>query len=191
MLKRFRWLLFVTLLIVTGLTFWNVGGPTGYVPRNLPTIQMVKHLAELTTVKVVIADVMTSRINGMTGGVEAALLVRGDFTVSTDLASARFEQIDADTRRAVLVLPPPRASQLRIDHCHSRIVLIRESGIWRMVPGDDAVTAVVNVAYEDAQAIMADANQQQYLNAARQRAEEVLKTFFSGIGWSITVEWRN
>ena len=138
---------------------------------------------------VVIADVTTSRITGVTGGVEAALLVRGDFTVSTDLAAARFEQIDPVARRAVLVLPQPRASPPRIDHMRSRVVLIKESGVWQIVPRDDAVVAVVNAAYRDAQASITATDQQQQHAEARRRAEEVLRTFFSRLGWQIEVKW--
>src|SRR4051794_17653566 len=73
--------------------------------HQVPTVEMVRDLSELTTVKVVLADVVTTRINGVTGSVEAALLVSGDYTMSTDLSSARFGCVDDLGRRVTVELP--------------------------------------------------------------------------------------
>lgn len=178
-------------LIAVGikLLFLSAGEPGPQPSPELPTIEMVKELSELTTLRVVLADVVFSDIAGLAGGAEAGLLLRGDFTVSTDLSVARFEQVDVAGHRAVLVLPQPKASPPRIDHSRSRVVLIRQTGIWRIVPGDDACVAVVNEVYREAQRIVAAGDQQEYQDAARRRAEHVLQTFYNRIGWGISVRW--
>lgn len=83
---------------------------------NLPTTEMVRNLSELTTLRIDVADVQVASISGWWGCVEAALLVRGDLDLSTDLGAARFEAVDPSTRTAVLILPSPVASPPRLDH---------------------------------------------------------------------------
>src|SRR5947199_304671 len=55
-----------------------------------PTILQIQPLAELTTLHLDIADVLITRLNGRLGGVSAAMVIRGDVTISTDLGLARF-----------------------------------------------------------------------------------------------------
>lgn len=58
--------------------------PTG----PLPSVELVESLSQLTTVRVELADVQASHIDGVTGGVEAAVLVKGGFSLTTDLSHA-------------------------------------------------------------------------------------------------------
>ncbi len=122
-----------------------------------PTIEQVQALASLVTSRVEVSDVVVTRLSGYTGGVEAAVLLRGDFELGVDLSAARFASLDTAHHSAVLVLPQPRASQPRVDHRRSRIVAVREEGLWKIVPGHDADVAVTNLALRDTQQFVADA----------------------------------
>lgn len=157
---------------------------------TVPTVEMIQDLSELVTLRVALADVVTSRIDGVLGGVEAVVLVRGDVTVGTDLSAARIEHVDAVARRATVVLPQPKLSPPRIDHARSRVVFVRETGTWQLVPGDAASVAAIDRAYRDAEAILAACDLEQHRAAARHNAEQVLESFLGTTGWKIEVSWR-
>ena len=55
------------------------------------TIERLSEVSQLLTLKLDLADVLVSRIDGYTGGVEAALLVKGDVCLGVDLSQARFQ----------------------------------------------------------------------------------------------------
>src|SRR5687767_6832787 len=88
---------------------------------SVPTIEQVRDLSELVTTCVDVADVQLTDLRGWTGGVRVAMLVRGQYWLSTDLSQARFESIDPTTKTAVLVLPPPRATSPRLDHDRTKL----------------------------------------------------------------------
>jgi uncharacterized protein DUF4230 len=155
-----------------------------------PTIEQVRGLAWLTVLKVEVEDVQVSELHGYTGGVKAALVVKGDLTLSTDLSQARYASLDSQRRTATLVLPPPRVSSPRVDHARTRLVWVWQYGLWRMVPGERAHAAAVNRAYAEAQEVVAAAGEAPWLDErARAQAEAVLRTFFDAMEWSVTVRW--
>ncbi len=155
-----------------------------------PTIEQVRSLASLTVLKVDVADVQVSGLHGYTGGAQAALVVKGDLTLSTDLSAARFTMLDARHRTAVLVLPPPRASSPRVDHDRTRLVWLWQYGLWRLVPGEVGYAAAINRAYAEAQRIVAAAGNDQLLDErARAQAETVLRSFFAALDWKVSVDW--
>lgn len=155
-----------------------------------PTLEQVRGLAALTVLSVDVADVQVSDLHGFTGGIKAALVVKGELALSTDLSAARFESVDVQNRTAVLVLPPPHVSSPRLDHSRTRLVWVWEYGLWQAVPGDRPHAAVVNRAYQEAQAVIAAAGQDPSLDPrARAQAESVLGTFFNALGWQVSVRW--
>jgi hypothetical protein len=155
-----------------------------------PTIEQVRSLASLTVLKVDVADVQVSGLHGYTGGVQAALVVKGDLTLSTDLNEARFLSVDPRRRAALLVVPPPRVSSPRVDHDRTRVVWLWQYGTWRFLPGDRTQAAAVNRAYAEAQNVVATAGGDRLLGErARAQAEAVLRTFFAALDWTVSVRW--
>jgi hypothetical protein len=155
-----------------------------------PTIEQVRSLATLLTHRVDVADVQRTTLAGYSGGVSAALIVKGDVQVGVDLGRATFESIDHAARRATLVLPPPMVGTPRVDHARTRLWAITHQGLWQVVPGDRAAVSVVNHAYEQAQRMIGTAaDRPELIERSRQQAEGVLKTFFAALGWDVTVRW--
>ncbi len=156
-----------------------------------PTIERVRELAELTTLRVDVADAFVTELRGRTGGTTAVLVVRGEVVVGVDLAGARFESVDAQGRIAVLVLPQPRVQFARLDHERTRLVGVWAGGLWRIVPGGtDADAAAVNAAYREAQrAVAGAADDSQLAERARRQAEVVLRAFFGALAWDVQVRW--
>ncbi len=104
----------VVLLIGSGLG-WT--GALAYRPpipadgiHTGPSIERMSALSQLLTLRIDVADVLVSRIDGMTGGVQLAMLVKGDVALGIDLSQARFDKIDNAHCTALLILPPPQAS---------------------------------------------------------------------------------
>lgn len=154
------------------------------------TIDKIQPLSSLVSARVEVADVVETTLGGYTGSAKVAILVKGDFLLGTDLSAAWFEEVDAVHHTAVLMLPPPAAASPRVDHERTRVFSINTGGLWQLVPGDEATTAVVNRAYADAQRIVSQAaDDKSLLDKARQKAESVLRAFFEALGWTVVIRW--
>ena len=119
-----------------------------------PSIEQVRKLSSLVTMKVEVADAQVSSVQGQTGGMRVGLLVRGDLLMSTHLSQARFESVDASARTAVLVLPAPAATNPRVDHAQTKVFEATGQGLWTIVPGDAGRSKAVARAYAEAQAFI-------------------------------------
>jgi hypothetical protein len=122
-----------------------------------PSIERMSELSQLLTLRIDVADVLVSRIDGMTGGVQLAMLVKGDVALGIDLSQARFDTIDNAHCTAVLILPPPEASCARVDHDRSRLFALTSDGLWAITPGTRDYLAVVDKAMAEAQDLVASA----------------------------------
>lgn len=155
-----------------------------------PTIESIRELGSITTLRVTIADVQTQEVAGLTGSTRTVLIVKGDVELGVDLDRARFEDVDASCRSAVLVLPPPEPSRPRLDHDRTRVYAIERSGLWQLVPGNAGEAELVSSALRRAQQIVGETVETNELDArARRRAEVVIQTFTTALGWAISIRW--
>jgi len=155
-----------------------------------PSIERMSELSQLLTLRIDVADVLVSRIDGMTGGVQLAMLVKGDVALGIDLSQARFDQVDNVHCKAVLILPPPQASCARVDHGRSKLFALTSDGLWAITPGTRDYLAVVDKAMGEAQDLVAAAAQNGDADErARRHAEVLLAAFFHSIGWEVQVRW--
>ena len=158
--------------------------------HTAPTIEQVRSLASLMTVRVSVSDVQLTQVRGRLGSMRAALLVRGDVLVGTDLKEATFISVDALHRTAILRLPIPTASSPRVDHEHSRVFAIAAGGAWQLMPEADTESAVIDLALRDAQRLVLELGQRpEMIEQSRSQAEGCLTSFFDAIGWTVTVRW--
>jgi hypothetical protein len=168
---------------------WNLRAP----PESLfavPPIQHISELADLLTLRLDVADVLICRIDGLTGGVQVAVLVKGDVNLGVDVSEARFEQVDRNQHTAVLVLPAPSASSARVDHDRTRLFALSTDGLWAITPGTRDYTAVVNRAMIEAQdLVVSAADNNDADERARRHAVILLTAFFHSIGWQVQVHW--
>jgi hypothetical protein len=169
---------------------WRIQGSAGGGHTGL-TIEQVQPLDGLVTTRIEVADVLESDLDGYTGGMRVALLVKGDFLMGVDLSEARFESINDTARTAVLVLPQPQARSPRLDHEKTKVFAVSQSGLWQIAPGGGRATGVViDRGYREAQRFIAAACEDPALLArSRQQAEAVLATFFKAMGWDVSVQW--
>lgn len=110
-----------------------------------------------------------------------------------DLSAARFEQMDRDTRTAVLRLPQPTVQSARLDQERTKLVGVWERGLWAITPGGgDAEAVAVNHAMREAQRTMEAAGRDpELIQRCRVQTEQVLLTFLRNIGWTVSAEWAN
>jgi hypothetical protein len=81
-----------------------------------PTVERLEQLAQLVSMKVYVADVLT----GAGDGCKGAWLIGGDGLIGVDLARARIIEKDEAGRRATIVLPQPTVLQSRVDHTRTK-----------------------------------------------------------------------
>jgi len=193
-----RWTIGCVLLMVASMAVgWLLGRPTSATSRGStssthtgPTIEQVRELSELVTIRVDVADVQETSVSGQLGGLRVALIVKGDFLLGVDLSHARFDAVDEGTKTAVIVLPAPRATSPRVDHDRTRVVRVSDEGLWTVVPGDAGRGRVIDRAYAEAQQTVAGvAGDPALADRARRRAEQVLGAFFRVCGWTVRVKW--
>jgi hypothetical protein len=150
----------------------------------------MSELSQLLTLRIDVADVLVSRIDGVTGGVQLAMLVKGDVALGIDLSLARFDKIDNARCTALLILPPPEASCARVDHDRSKLFELTSDGLWAITSGTRDYIAVIDKAMAEAQDLVASAARNNEADdRARQHAEILLKTFFRSIGWEVQIRW--
>lgn len=156
-----------------------------------PTIEQVQALSCLVTTRVDVADIVETHLDGYTGGVKAALLIKGDFLLGVDLSQAKFESVDDAARTAVLVLPQPQVDSPRLDHERTKVFAVTESGLWQIAPGGGQTSGdVIDRGYRDAQRYVAAAcNDPSTIARSRQQAERVLVEFFAAMNWKVSVRW--
>jgi hypothetical protein len=176
---------------------WKQGrqfsGETATTSHTGPTIEQVQALSCLVTTRVDVADVVETHLDGYTGGVKAALLVKGDFLLGVDLSQVRFESADNAACTAVLLLPQPRVASPRLDHERTKVFAVSQSGLWQIAPGGGQTSGeVVDQGYRDAQRFVAAACDDPAIIArSRQHAEQMLAAFFAAMGWKVSVRWND
>jgi len=155
-----------------------------------PTIERFADLSELLVVKLDVSDIVTTSIEGRTGGVQIILLVKGDVSLGVDLAGAHLNDVDRINRVAVLKLPPPSPSRPRLDHTRTRIFLIEKEGLWQFWPGTKPYTLVTDRAMAEAQDLVkATGATAEADRRARSHAEAVLQLFFKSLDWKVRIDW--
>src|SRR3954466_2339251 len=63
-----------------------------------PSLGQVQSLSSLVTARVDVTDVQETSLEGYTGGIKAALLIKGDFLLGTDLSKAHFQEVNQLTK---------------------------------------------------------------------------------------------
>ncbi len=94
-----------------------------------PTIERVRELSALTTLRIDVADAFVTELRGRTGGT-TAVLVCGQVAIGVE----------------------PQVQFARLDHERTKLVGVWAGGLWMVVPGGrDADAAAVNAGYREAQ----------------------------------------
>jgi hypothetical protein len=157
---------------------------------STPTLEAIQKLSTLMVTRVSVADVSQTRIDGYAGGITAVVVIHGDFLLGVDLSAAKFVTVNEKGHSVVMQLPPPTVSSPRLDQEKTRLLCLNRQGLWSITPGDAGQEAAVNHAYRHAQSVVAAAGSDtKLLEDARGHTETVLTSFFTAIGWNVTIRW--
>jgi hypothetical protein len=168
-------------------------------PPQVLTLERFCEVFELATLRLEVADAIEARLSGVTGGASAVVLVRGDVDLTVDLAHAALKDVDPTARTLTLALPPPAASRPRINHAVTRVVTVRRSGLWSIVPAAaadlagierDPGTALLARALTDGEALInAAVAAPEVQRRARSHAGRALTERARQLGWTARVVW--
>lgn len=148
-----------------------------------PTVTQLESLAELVPLRVHIADVLVAEGESYRG----SWLVKGDAVISVSLKGARIENRDDSRKTAIIVLPPPRVLQARVDHERTKTWNVEKSSWVPFVGNPDRLR---DSAMQHAQKLIEEAAQEEKnLNYARETAAIVLKSMYRLNGWDVDVQW--
>ena len=186
-----KWLLFaISLVFMTWLLVERLSAPAPAI-SSAPTVEQLKPLAALLTHRVVVTDALTVNLDGRTGGLRAAVIIRGDAALTIDLTEARMENVDHAMRTVTVILPPPSVMAARVDHAHSHIFSIESKGLWVLVPTDDGRAELLDRAMKQAQSVVyLAAGEPTIIEQARTRAAALVYSFLiESFGWTVEVRW--
>jgi hypothetical protein len=180
--------------------------PESKEPVQTPLVSLEK-MGRLVSVKVNYADVIeftehrTQDIPWTQweldlGGTKVLLIARGDCTIATDLSSAKYQDVNAESRTFTLLLPEPRPLQVRVNHeprekGGSYFYAITDEGLEPIIPDSSNRSLAISNSLAFAQKQIERAcNRPQIRAVAKQNAEDVLSATFQATGWKATYVWK-
>ena len=115
-------------------------------------------------------------------------IVRGDAQVAVDMQEAQLQSVDEKTKKLVVILPPPRVIQPRVDHEKSRVFDVQNKTTWILLVGDrDELT---NQGWTKAQRVRRKRMLgNESIDQARAQTEFVLANMYRLVGWD--VDWQD
>lgn len=148
-----------------------------------PTLEKLERLAHLVTTRVYVADVLTGSDEWFRG----AWLIKGDAIIGVDMRQARIQELDEESKTAIIQVPRPAVLQSRVDHERTKTwEVVRKS--WRVWGGNpDRLRDEVMLQAQKlvAQAAEADDN----IDQARTSTEGVIQNFYQEVGWQVRITW--
>lgn len=199
LMKHLFQLVFKTVVVTLVVILTYVA--TTWLPRSDPlksqthsvglTIDQVRQLAQLVTLRVPVSDVQSAKLSGYTGTVRLVLLVHGHVDLGTDLDQAHFAKIDSKHHQATLVLPQPAVLSVVVDVDRTSIYTVDWTGLWHVLPGGGAERKLINQAMAKAKQDVGKAGDvKANLLQARQHAEAVIRRFCERLGWRVTIRFK-
>lgn len=156
-----------------------------------PTVEQLQELSELVSLQVTINDILTAESDGYFG-YRGSWIIKGDSLYSTDLAQAEIVESRGPGTQSLwrITLPPPAIKWARVDHDRSRVFDLRRK-TW--LPWDTATPDRMRdeVMRQGQRIVLQSSMKPEYLQRAKIRAEQTLRSFYAGKGTNIEVVWRN
>ena len=150
-----------------------------------PTITEIQKLGELVVLRVSVADVLEDAAYEYKG----IWIVRGDAQVAVDLRLAQLQSADEKTKKLVVVLPPPKVIQPRVDLEKSKIFEVVKTTLIPFVGDRDKLT---NQGWSKAQRMVESAcTDEGFIDQARGQTELVLTNMYRLVGWDVDIVWQD
>ena len=153
-----------------------------------PTVESVRRLADLLTLRVSIADVLVGEGYGYRG----VWIVKGDAFLGIDLdeISVPAELQDEAHRTATIVLPRPQLKYARLNHDLTRTWDVARDAWWRLPSGECENRLRDESMRQGQHTIEFAANKAEYVREAQTQTAEAIRTMYRHVGWNVTVVWK-
>lgn len=175
------------LLVLLWHAYGNAPTPPATIESTGPKIEDVRRIAKLAILRVQVANV----IEGQTRGARAIVAVRGDADISLDLDQIEIAERKDAAKTAVLRLGTPRVDRPRVDHEHTKVFELRETGLAALNPFADPRQDLLEDCMRAAQEQVDIAVQEsEYIEQAKVQAEVLLSSFYRELGWDVRIEWQ-
>lgn len=191
-MRTLAWLLLVVVLLVllfgTYLATKGVASGTTIHSQG-PTIESLKRLSQLASLRVTVADVLV----GDNWSHRGAFLIKGDAIIAVDLEQAEFPADGKDfaNRRIRIVLPAPRVLTARVDHQRTKTWNVNQK-IWVVSPifGVGNADRVRDDAMRQGQELVEQAAaSKENIDMARTHAAVAIQSLYRELDWQVEVAW--
>jgi Protein of unknown function (DUF4230) len=153
-----------------------------------PTMVQFERLQYLVSMRVHVADVLV----GESRWLEGSWIIQGDALLAVDMSKAEIRDKNEKLRTALIVLPQPSVLSARVNNEQTQQWDIK-SRSWiplaSTILGDKV--AMERQAMLEAQRLVERvAGSEDYKATARRCVEGMLAEFYRGVGWHVSVQWK-
>jgi hypothetical protein len=149
-----------------------------------PTVVQLQRLAELTTARIHVTDVLFAEGEGYRG----SWLINGDALLSCDISKARVENVDTMTRTATIRLPPLRVISARVNHDKTKTWSVEKTTWLPWQWGDQGVMRDAAMFHAQ-QLIESAAISEHNLTQSRAHAALLVRQIYGFVDWNVDVLW--
>jgi hypothetical protein len=199
---RLGWLWPITVLVglgVLGLVSWqlisvlrSLGIGIRETPPSFsstgPTMIQLERLQYLVSTRVHVADVLV----GESSWLQGSWIIQGDGLIGVDMSRAEIKGKDDKLRTAVIVLPQPGVISARVNHQKSQQWDVK-SRSWIPLASTilgDRQAMEKQAMLEAQQLIERAASADDHKEAARRGIQGMLAELYGGVGWNVSIQWK-
>jgi hypothetical protein len=153
-----------------------------------PTIVQLERLQYLVSTRVHVADVLI----GESSWLQGSWIIQGDGLIGVDMSRAEIKGKDEKSRTAIIVLPQPGVISARVNHQKSQQWDVK-SRSWIPLASTilgDRQAMEQQAMLEAQQLIERAASADEYKEAARRGIQGMLAELYGGVGWNVSVQWK-
>lgn len=178
-------LISITAVFYLGRSSKADAAPGTVVTSSGPTIMQLQSLGELVVLRVSVADVLEGKGEGYRG----SWLIKGDALISIDLRQSRFQSADHENKKLIVILPPPKVIQPRVDHDRTRTWEVKKM-TW--IPFGGNPDKLRDTVMQEAQNLVNFAcNKGEIDDQARSNTILLLTHMYRFIGWDAEIVWED
>ena len=153
-----------------------------------PTVDSVKQMSDLVSLRVHVSDVLTSEQRGWFTGYKGAWVVKGEGVYATNLTAVEINANEA-TRIVTVTAPAPYVKWARVDHSKTKTHDLRKNATFPIWGASEKVRDQVMLNAQNL--IEAAASHADYQEEAKRQVECVLREFLHSIGYELNLQWKS
>ena len=153
-----------------------------------PTVDSVRQMSDLASLRVHVSDVFTAEQRGWFTGYKGAWIIKGEGVYTTDLTAAEI-RTNESARVVTIKVPMPHVKWARIDHSKTKTHDLRKNATFPIWGASEKVRDQVMLNAQNL--IEAAASHADYQEQAKRQVECVLREFLHSIGYELNLQWKS